>query len=118
MTTFTNAKDLYINNLQVQPTDTNSNISQIDKEKKPKDKAIRKAKSKNKKKESKYARAVRLGLCLKCFYEGTDNLEFRRPRNPMDGFCRQCAVKMASGQERIEKQRQLKADKLRKSHGP
>lgn len=113
MTSFTNAKDLYINNLRVCP----NNSGNSDKEKKPKDKATPKAKPKNKKKESKYARAVRLGLCMKCFYEGTDNLEFRRPRNPMDGFCRQCAVKMASGQERIEKQRQLKADKLRKSQG-
>ena len=55
---------------------------------------------------SKYARAARLGLCFKCFYEGTTDLT-RRPASRAMPFCEHCMIELSYGTEKLERQKRL-----------
>ena len=56
--------------------------------------------------ESKYARAARLGLCFKCLYEGTDDVN-RRPISRDMPYCEYCMIDMSIGTEKLERQKRL-----------
>jgi hypothetical protein len=100
---FQSAKDIHFDKLKVKsrkkkepqqvmaqslPMDTDSKAEPELKDSKPKPQP-----NEIKQGPSKYQRAVYEGLCLKCFYEGTDDIN-RRPRAPMDAFCPVCLKKM------------------------
>lgn len=53
-----------------------------------------------------YARDARLGLCMKCHYEGTDDVN-RRPISRAMPYCEYCMIDFSIGTEKIERKNRL-----------
>ena len=80
---FTNAKNMYIENLMLPGA---SRLKHLEN-------------------ETKYARAARLGLCFKCFREDTN--PDHRPRHQIFAYCPECYSEMDKGTEALISKQKL-----------
>jgi hypothetical protein len=92
---FTNAKDIYFRGLGL-PKRVDVNISQ--------DNGMNNTNEQyhHPNPNGKYERDARLGLCMKCHYEGTDDLD-RRPASRAMPYCELCMIDFSIGTEKLER---------------